>query len=212
MASSPDDSATVGAAGTKQLRMDALADGAADCRKCDLWQERTQVVWGSGCADATVVFIGEGPGRNEDEGGQPFIGAAGKVLDEFLAAAQLDRKDIYIANVVKCRPPNNRNPLPQEIATCTEYLKAQMDVIQPAVIVTLGNFATGFVLQKKDSMTTLQGRVFQTNSRSARSYHILPLYHPAATIYDRTKREPFLAAAATLRKLLTELAAKGDQQ
>jgi len=181
--------------------MDVLAKQAADCRKCELWETRTQVVWGSGPATASVVFIGEGPGRAEDEGGQPFIGAAGKVLDEFLEAADINRSDIYIANVVKCRPPNNRNPLPKEIEVCTNYLQAQMGIIKPSVIVTLGTFATRYTLQKQDSMASLQGRLFQS-----KKYIILPLYHPAATIYDRTKREPFFAAAQTLKKVLAERA------
>ena len=183
---------------------DKFAQLASKCRKCELHKTRTQVVWGSGSDAARIVFIGEAPGRTEDEGGQPFIGAAGKVLDELLAAADLKRDDIYITNVVKCRPPKNRNPMPAEIDVCSKYLKTQIPAIGPSVIVTLGTFATRYVLQRKDSMAALQGRLYQS-----KDYLILPLYHPAATIYDRTKREPFLAAAPLLKKLLAEESA-GD--
>ncbi|MCL2403791.1 MAG: uracil-DNA glycosylase [Coriobacteriia bacterium] len=181
--------------------MQGFRSHALKCCNCALAQSRTQVVWGTGSADATLVFVGEAPGRNEDLGGEPFIGAAGKVLDEFLAEAGLKRDEVYIANVVKCRPPNNRNPLPEEIAACSPYLNIQLELIEPAVVVTLGKFASQSLLQTTRGISSLQGQVQRTER-----FTVLPLYHPAATIYDRSKREPFFEAAATLRQILTEYA------
>ena len=177
--------------------MTGFRNYARVCNKCALAQSRTQVVWGSGTTDATLVFVGEAPGRNEDLGGEPFIGAAGKVLDEFLAEAGLNRKDAYIANVVKCRPPNNRNPLPGEIAACAPYLTIQLELIKPAVVVTLGKFASQSLLNTSKGISSLQGQMQQLEH-----FKVLPLYHPAATIYDRTKREPFFEAATLLKQTL----------
>jgi DNA polymerase len=170
---------------------------ALKCQNCALSQSRTQVVWGTGPATASLVFVGEAPGRNEDLGGEPFIGAAGKVLDEFLEAAGLNRSDVYIANVAKCRPPNNRNPLPDEIAACSPYLKIQLELIKPAVLITLGKFASQSLLNTTRGISSLQGQLQQLEH-----FKVLPLYHPAATIYDRSKREPFFEAASLLKQVL----------
>jgi len=176
--------------------MQGFKNHALHCHNCDLAQSRTQVVWGTGPATASLVFVGEAPGRTEDLGGEPFTGAAGKVLDEFLAAADLNRADVYIANVVKCRPPNNRNPLPDEIAACSSYLKIQLELIKPAVVVTLGKFASQSLLNTSRGISSLQGTMQQMEH-----FKVLPLYHPAATIYDRSKREPFLQAASLLKQV-----------
>jgi len=176
--------------------MQGFKNHALQCHNCDLAQSRTQVVWGTGPATASLVFVGEAPGRTEDLGGEPFTGAAGKVLDEFLAAADLNRDDVYIANVVKCRPPNNRNPLPDEIAACSSYLKIQLELIKPAVVVTLGKFASQSLLNTTRGISSLQGTMQQMEH-----FKVLPLYHPAATIYDRSKREPFLQAASLLKQV-----------
>ena len=181
-----------------EVEMAALAEAAATCENCQLAQAgRTQVVWGTGTANARVVFIGEAPGRKEDEGGEPFIGAAGKILDELLAKAHIARSDIYITNIVKCRPPGNRDPLDEEIIACRGYLNAQLRLIRPRAIVTLGAFATRLILQTGQGISGLQGRVFEVHNLK-----VLPLYHPAATIYDLLKREPFFAAAPVLDRLV----------
>jgi len=180
-----------------EATMQGFRSHALKCQNCALSQSRTQVVWGTGPVTASLVFIGEAPGRTEDLGGEPFTGAAGKVLDEFLAAADLNRDDVYIANVVKCRPPNNRNPLPDEIAACSPYLKIQLELIKPAVVVTLGKFATQSLLDTNRGISSLQGSLQQLEH-----FKVLPLYHPAATIYDRSKREPFLQAASLLKQAL----------
>jgi DNA polymerase len=187
--------------------MEELESGAQSCEACVLSQSRNQVVWGSGPIDAKVLFVGEAPGRKEDLGGEPFIGAAGKVLDTFLQAAELARSEIYIANVVKCRPPENRDPKPEEIAACEKYLQGQIRLLNPAVIVSLGKFSTQTLLQSKVGIAELQGHPQELKLKGGEEAQegirtLLPLYHPAASIYDPKKREPFLAAATTLKSLL----------
>ena len=168
-----------------------------DCHRCPLGETRTTLVFGVGEARARVMLIGEAPGRNEDLKGEPFVGAAGALLNELLAHAGLERGDVYIANVLKCRPPGNRDPEPLEIETCTPFLREQIRVIAPDVLVTLGNFATKFVLRTDTGITRLHGR-----AQEAGRFTVLPIYHPAAAIYDRTKRDALFADFATLRELL----------
>lgn len=176
-----------------------LRELIGDCHRCELGDTRTTLVFGVGDPHARVVFVGEAPGRNEDLNGEPFVGAAGKLLDELLAHAGLERSEVYIANVLKCRPPGNRDPLPHEIETCTPFLREQIRVIMPEVLVTLGNFATKFVLKTDVGITRLHGRVQQ-----AGRFTVLPIFHPAAAIYDRTKRDALFADFETLRSLLTD--------
>jgi uracil-DNA glycosylase len=179
-----------------------LREHIGDCHRCALGETRTQVVFGVGDEHARVVFIGEAPGEKEDLKGEPFVGPAGKLLNELLEHAGLRREDVYIANVVKCRPPGNRNPEPVEIETCTPFLREQIRLIDPDVLVTLGNFATKFVLKTETGITRLRGSV-QTAGR----FTVLPIYHPAAAIYDRTKRDDLFSDFATLRELLAAAAA-----
>ncbi len=176
-----------------------LRELIGDCHRCELGDTRTTLVFGVGDPHARVAFVGEAPGRNEDLNGEPFVGAAGKLLDELLAHAGLERSEVYIANVLKCRPPGNRDPLPHEIETCTPFLREQIRVIMPEVLVTLGNFATKFVLKTDVGITRLHGRVQQ-----AGRFTVLPIFHPAAAIYDRTKRDALFADFETLRSLLTD--------
>lgn len=168
--------------------LEALHEHIGDCHRCPLGDTRTCLVFGVGDPDARVMLIGEAPGRNEDLKGEPFVGAAGKLLDELLAHAGLHRSDVYIANVLKCRPPGNRNPAPVEIETCTPFLSEQIRLIDPDVLVTLGNFATRFVLRTEEPITAIRGRVTSAGGRT-----VLPIYHPAAAIYDRTKRDVLFA-------------------
>ena len=155
-----------------------VAVEAADCTKCRLAEGRTQVVFGVGNADADVMFIGEAPGFHEDKQGEPFVGAAGqlltRMLDEVLSVA---RQDVYIANVIKCRPPGNRDPQEDEIESCTPWLVEQVSLIQPRVIVTLGNFATKFVLQTAQGITRMRGRTYPWHGRT-----VVPTFHPAAIL------------------------------
>ena len=170
-----------------------------DCRRCALGDTRTTLVFGVGNPHARVVLIGEAPGRNEDLKGEPFVGAAGKLLNELLTEAGLAREDVYIANVLKCRPPGNRDPEPAEIETCTPFLREQVRVIAPKVLVTLGNFATKFVLKTDVGITRLHGR-----AQTAGRFQVLPVYHPAAAIHDPNKRDDLFADFARLRALLAE--------
>lgn len=164
--------------------LDALRSHIGDCRRCSLAETRTTVVFGVGNPDADLVFIGEAPGRNEDLRGDPFVGAAGKLLDELLASIGLHRSEVYIANVLKCRPPNNRNPLPAEIRTCTPFLAEQIRIIDPKVITTLGNFATRYILGTERPITAVRGKLYEVGGR-----RVVPIFHPAAALYSPDKRQ-----------------------
>jgi uracil-DNA glycosylase family 4 len=157
------------------------------CTRCELYKTRTNPVVGAGSLSARIVFVGEAPGYYEDLKGEPFVGKAGKVLDELLASIGLQRSDVYIANVLKCRPPKNRNPLTEEIQACTPYLDAQLALIQPEIIATLGNFSLVYVFDKfglpKDKISKIHGKVF-TVSTIAGVQKIVPLYHPAVATYN----------------------------
>ena len=190
----------------KECAVERAKEETLSCERCSLFETRTQVVWGSGPADAKVVFVGEAPGKNEDLGGEPFIGAAGKILDEFLLSAGLSRDNIYITNIVKCRPPKNRNPLAEEIAACSDYLTIQLDLIKPVIVVALGRFAALALLggDSADSklaadspMKDMQGKVFQLEQ-----FKLLSVYHPAATLYNPKMKEPFFEAATVLKQAL----------
>ena len=168
-----------------------------DCHRCPLGDTRTRLVFGVGDPHAGLMFIGEAPGRNEDLRGEPFVGAAGKLLDELLASIGLVRSQVYIANVLKCRPPGNRDPLALEIETCVPFLAEQVRLIAPRVIATLGNFATRCVLDTDRGITQLRGRLFQVDGR-----RVVPIYHPAAALYDQTKREVLFEDLQRLRRVL----------
>lgn len=170
----------------------SLADAAAEaagCTRCKLAGGRTQVVFGTGSPTADLMFIGEGPGFHEDRLGEPFVGAAGQLLNRMLGEIGLEREDVYIANVVKCRPPGNRDPEPDEIEACTPWLIEQISLIQPQVIVTLGNFATKFVLDTTTGITRLRGQVHEWHGRT-----VIPTFHPAAILHGGGERSPQFAA------------------
>ena len=155
-----------------------LAARASTCTRCRLAQTRTQVVFGVGDPQADLMFIGEAPGMHEDRQGEPFVGAAGQLLTRMLGEIGLRREDVYIANVLRCRPPGNRDPLPDEIEACTPWLVDTISLIQPLLLVTLGNFATKFVLQTPRGITTLRGSVYDWHGR-----RVIPTFHPAAILH-----------------------------
>ena len=157
--------------------IDAIRSRALSCTRCRLSESRTQVVWAAGNLDSDCLFIGEGPGFHEDQQGVPFVGAAGQLLDRLLAEVGLDRSTIAIVNVVKCRPPGNRDPLPDEIEACRPYLEAQMEYMRPDVIVTLGNFATRFIIQQPLGITKARGQLFRYRGAT-----VVPTFHPAAAL------------------------------
>jgi uracil-DNA glycosylase len=182
-----------------------------DCQKCALATGRTQVVFGSGNPEADIMFVGEAPGYYEDKEGRPFVGAAGKLLDRLLQEIGLQRSEIFIANVLKCRPPQNRDPLPEEVAACKPYLFRQIELIKPRVICTLGNFATQLLLEKKVGITKVRGRSFQMQD-----YFVFPMLHPAAALHRETfqasVREDFQNLRAFLDQGLASTAAKEQMQ
>jgi DNA polymerase len=160
----------------------AYADETAGCTRCALAQGRTQVVFGVGNGDADLMFVGEAPGFHEDQQGIPFVGQAGKLLDRLLGGIGLQRSDIYVANVLKCRPPQNRDPMPEEIAACEPHLFRQIELIQPKLVATLGNFATKLLSGKPLGITRVHGQEQQVQLGSSR-VTLYPLYHPAAALY-----------------------------
>ena len=160
-----------------ELEAEALA-----CTKCQLASTRTQVVFGAGDPQADLMFVGEGPGEQEDLTGEPFVGRAGKLLTSLIEEIGLTRADVYIANVVKCRPPGNRDPQPGEIEACRPYLEAQMAFIQPLVIVTLGNFATKLLLDTKTGITKLRGQEYPYPGEDDAGRVIIPTLHPSAVL------------------------------
>ncbi len=160
------------------LTLDELAIEASTCTRCALAEGRTQVVFGMGDPDADLMFVGEGPGANEDKQGLPFVGRSGQLLDRLLHEEMgLHRDQCYIANVVKCRPPGNRDPLPDEIDACRPYLERQIDLIEPSVLVTLGNFAAKLLLDTTTGITKLRGQSFRY-----RNLVLVPTFHPAAAL------------------------------
>ena len=182
------------------IPLDELRVQVESCRRCPLCDGRTQTVFGVGNPRARVMFIGEAPGKNEDLQGEPFVGAAGHYLNELLGCAGLRREDVFIANVLKCRPPGNRDPRPEEIQTCTPFLREQTRTIDPEVLVTLGKFSTQFVLKTQVGITRLHGRV-----QRAGKFLVFPIFHPAAALYDGAKREALENDFVTLGELLHQL-------
>jgi uracil-DNA glycosylase len=192
-------------ASTSQARRDelkAVFREARGCTRCpQLAATRTTVVFGSGNADADLMFVGEAPGRHEDEQGIPFVGRAGRLLDTLLGDIGLERSDVFVANVLKCRPPGNRDPHPQEIENCQDYLLRQVDLIEPRVVCTLGNFATKLLRGDPTGITRLHGRaeVLVMGHRAVRLY---PLFHPAAALYTPKNVEVLQADFRRLPELL----------
>jgi DNA polymerase len=175
-------------AAERREALKAVYREARDCKRCPLHQSRTQVVFGNGNADAELAFVGEAPGANEDRMGLPFVGAAGKLLDQLLAEIGMSREDVFVMNVLKCRPPDNRDPHPNEIEACSDYLHRQIELIEPTVICTLGNFATKLLRSDTTGISRLHGQeeLRVVGSRAVRLY---PLYHPAAALYTPSTLE-----------------------
>jgi len=175
--------AAVRVAAAEQLtELEAFARQVAGCTRCRLSEGRTQVVFGVGAPDADLMFVGEAPGFHEDKQGYPFVGQAGKLLDKLLAGIGLDRGQVYIANVIKCRPPGNRDPVPDEKEACEPYLFRQVELIRPKVIATLGNHATKQLSGKETGITRVHGQEQQLKVGSLEVL-LYPLYHPAAALY-----------------------------
>jgi DNA polymerase len=192
--------AEVVAAGT-ELALLAYGDVVAGCTSCALAEGRTQVVFGAGSATAELMFVGEAPGFHEDKSGVPFVGAAGKLLSKLLEGIGLSRDDVYIANVLKCRPPGNRDPLPEEIASCEPHLFKQIELIQPKLIATLGNFATKLLSGKPNGITQVHGRE-QRVTLGGQDVTLYPIFHPAAALYTPRMLEVLEADFRRIPELL----------
>ena len=186
---------------TRPHEFDAFAELVAGCTKCRLAQGRTQVVFGSGDRDADLMFVGEAPGFHEDQQGIPFVGQAGKLLDRLLAGIGLTRDMVFVANVLKCRPPGNRDPQPDEIEACEPHLFRQIELIEPKVVATLGNFATKLLSGKPHGITRVHGQEQET-TLGGRRVLLYPLYHPAAALYTPAMLKVLESDFARLPELL----------
>jgi uracil-DNA glycosylase len=178
------------------------AEETAGCTRCALAQGRTQVVFGSGNPDADLMFVGEAPGFHEDQQGVPFVGQAGKLLDRLLEGIGLTRADVFVANVLKCRPPGNRDPLPEEIAACEPHLFRQIELIEPTLVATLGNFATKLLSGRPAGITRVHGHP-QEVTLGARRVQLYPIYHPAAALYTPSMLKVLEEDFARIPGLLT---------
>ncbi len=187
------------------------AEETASCTKCALAEGRTQVVFGSGSPHADLMFVGEAPGFHEDQQGVPFVGQAGKLLDKLLEGIGLTRADVFVANVLKCRPPGNRDPMPEEIAACEPHLFRQIELIEPKLVATLGNFATKLLSGKPAGITRVHGHE-QEVTLGSRTVALYPLYHPAAALYTpsmlKVLEEDFARIPALLERIADEPAAE----
>jgi DNA polymerase len=177
---------------------------ARGCQRCpELAATRTQVVFGAGNADADLMFVGEAPGANEDRMGRPFVGQAGKLLSQLLVEVGLERADVFITNVLKCRPPGNRDPSPAEIENCSDYLMRQIELIEPRVVCTLGNFATKLLRGDNAGISRVHGRA-EVRVVGTRAVHLYPLFHPAAALYTPRMLEVLREDFARIPELLAQ--------
>jgi uracil-DNA glycosylase family 4 len=189
---------------TTEQRREALVglfEQVKDCRRCPLHETRTKAVFGAGNADADLIFVGEAPGAEEDRQGLPFVGRAGQLLNQLLEEIGLSRDDVFIANVLKSRPPGNRDPQPEEIEACKPYLFEQVQLIEPRVVCTLGNFATKLLSGNPTGITRVRGAP-QVHELGGRAVFLLPLFHPAAALRTPAVKETLRGDFATIPELL----------
>lgn len=190
------------------LRIAKVRHKVEKCKKCNLCKIRKNSVFGEGDSKKGIMLIGEAPGKNEDNLGRPFVGRSGKLLDSLIQSIGLERKDIYITNIVKCRPPKNRNPLKGEINACKLYLNEQISIIQPKVIATLGNFSSLFIFDKFNleykNIGLIHGHIFKITSQKFDT-SIVPLYHPAAAIYNPNLKKVLIEDFKSISKALLSI-------
>jgi len=192
---------------SKRELLSAIAAEILACRKCELWRTRKNPVPGEGSPESQIMFIGEAPGYWEDVKGKPFVGAAGNFLNTLLSEAGLSRENVFIGNILKCRPPKNREPSRDEIKTCTPYLNRQIRVIQPKIIVTLGNYSTVYIFSKValpfNGITRVHGKFYKASILDMQAT-IFPTFHPAATLYHPKYKEQLISDFHTLKQELTQ--------
>ncbi|MEM3783711.1 MAG: type-4 uracil-DNA glycosylase [Candidatus Bathyarchaeia archaeon] len=193
---------------SKEAVLEAVASEVRACTRCGLWKTRKNAVPGEGSADAKVMFVGEAPGYWEDVKGKPFVGAAGKFLDMLLAEMGFSRNKVFIGNVLKCRPPGNREPAPAEIATCTPYLDRQITTIKPKLIITLGNYSTAYIFSKAElsfkGITEARGKFYQANVLGL-AMTVFPTLHPAAGLYSAKYKQLLIEDFRLLKAKILEL-------
>jgi len=180
--------------------LEQIAEQVQKCKKCPLYEKATQGVSGEGSPDADIVFVGEGPGAEEDKQGRPFVGAAGKFLDEMIGLVGWKREDVFIGNIIKHRPPDNRDPLPDEVDACFPYLEAQIKAINPKLIVTLGRHSMNQFLPGSFKISKEHGKVFRRKG----NYYV-PLYHPAAALYHNALKQTLIDDFKKLPKMLEKV-------
>jgi len=185
--------------GQKIEILKVLEDSLQDCIRCGLHEARTNLVFGAGNVEADLVFVGEGPGADEDKEGFPFVGAAGVILTKMIRALGYEREQIYICNVVKCRPPGNRNPKPEEMAQCKQFLYAQLDMIKPKVVCALGAVAANLLTNRQDIISKMRGKVFRN-----RELVIVPTFHPAYIYRSYSKKKHVWEDLKLIESLLEE--------
>jgi len=183
--------------------LEELATHCAACQKCELGKTRTKLVFGTGNPNADLMFIGEAPGEQEDLTGTPFVGRAGQLLDKYLYAVDIDRKDVYIANILKCRPPQNRDPLPAEEDACIDYLREQVKLIRPKIIVCLGRISAMRLIKEDFKITKEHGTWFEKGG-----YLMTAVFHPAALLRDPRRKEDMLEDMKCIKEKLDELGGK----
>jgi DNA polymerase len=196
----------IGGDATSEARRERLVEvfgRASTCELCPLAESRTKVVFGAGNADADLMFVGEAPGAEEDRQGLPFVGRAGALLNELLSEVGMTREQVFVANVLKCRPPGNRDPMPAEIEACRPYLLEQIDLIEPRVIATLGNFATKLITGSRAPISKVRGTP-QVHELGSRTVYVVPLFHPAAALRTPSLVETLRLDLARLLELVGE--------
>lgn len=192
---------------TREKKVEEIRREVLSCRKCPLFKTRNNPVVGEGNLKAKIVFVGEAPGFHEDREGRPFCGAAGKILDELLESINLKREEVYITNLLKCRPPQNRDPLPEEIKACSPYLVRQLEIINPKVICPLGRYSMKFIFEKYgladrlEPISKIHGKIFEVKSLFS-DISIVPLYHPAVATYHPAMKEILKKDFEALKKFL----------
>ena len=182
------------------MTWDQLYDACAACEKCELAKTRTKCVFGTGNREADILFVGEAPGEQEDLSGTPFVGRAGQLLDKYLYAVDIEREDVYIANILKCRPPKNRDPLPAEEDACIDYLREQVRLIKPKIIVCLGRIAAMRLIKPDFKISKEHGVWFEKGN-----FVMTAVYHPAALLRDPRRKEEMLADMQEIKKKLDSL-------
>ncbi len=195
------------------MDLEIIHEEIKKCKKCPLWKERKNPVPGEGNPKSKVMLIGEAPGREEDLQGRPFVGKAGKILDQIIEFWGFKREEVYITNILKCRPPGNRDPRPEEVEACTPFLVKQLEIINPKVIVCVGRHAMNWVFERyglgKTSISKVAGKTFEKNTLFGKKY-IMVIYHPAVALWRPDMKEKIWEAAEELKKKFDELKSRGE--